>query len=90
MPNFSIVSFTLLGSEFKSNPKYSKISALPDIPDIERFPCLATFPPAPAITNDAVVEMLNVFSLSPPVPHTSIILPLQFGDICRAIFFHFV
>jgi len=65
----------LLGSEFKSNPKYSKISALPDMPDIERLPCLATFPPAPAMTNDADVEMLNVLSLSPPVPHTSIIFP---------------
>ena len=51
------------------------MSALPDIPDIERLPCLATFPPAAAITNDAAVEMLNVFSLSPPVPHTSITLP---------------
>ena len=27
--------------------------------------------PAPTITNVAVVEMLNVFSLSPPVPHVS-------------------
>jgi len=75
MPKFSIISFTLLGSEFKSNPKYSKISALPDTPDIERLPCLATFPPAPAITKEAAVEMLNVYNLSPPVPHTSIILP---------------
>ena len=53
-------------------PKYSKMSALPDIPDIDRFPCFATFPPEPAITNDAAVEMLNVCRLSPPVPQTSI------------------
>jgi len=59
MPNFSMVSFTLSGSEFKSNPKYSKISALPDTPDTERFPCLATFPPAPAITKEAAVEMFG-------------------------------
>ena len=62
-------------------PKYSKISALPDTPETERLPCFATYPPDAATTNDAAVEMLNVFILSPPVPHMSIIFFGQFGDI---------
>ena len=41
-------------------------------------------PPAAAITNDAVVDMLNVCRLSPPVPHTSMMVPLLFGETCRA------
>ncbi len=32
---------------------------------------MATFAPAPAATNAAPVEMLNVAELSPPVPHVS-------------------
>ena len=60
------------------------MSALPETPDIERLPCFATTPPAAAITNEAVVDMLNVCKLSPPVPHTSIIVPLRFGEICNA------
>jgi len=72
---FSKISAIFGGSKFKSYPKYSKTSALPDTPELERLPCFATIPPAAATTKDAVVEMLNVFSLSPPVPHMSIIVP---------------
>ena len=75
IPIFSIISSTTHGSELKSNPKYSKISALPEMPETERFPCFATFPPAPAITKDAAVEILKVCKLSPPVPQTSIKFP---------------
>ena len=75
IPNFSIISSATHVSDCRLKPKYSKISALPEIPDTERFPCFATLPPAPAITNDAAVEMLNVYRLSPPVPQTSIKLP---------------
>ena len=60
IPNFSIISVTLSGVEFKSYPKYSKISALPDTLETDRFPCFATTPPAAATTNAAVVDMLNV------------------------------
>jgi len=35
--------------------------------EIDRLPCLATRAPAPAITNAAIVEMLNVEQPSPPV-----------------------
>ena len=38
---------------------------------MDRFPCLATFTPAPATTNEAAVEILNVPRASPPVPHIS-------------------
>ena len=52
-------------------PRDSKASALPDDPEIALFPCFATFIPAPATTNATAVEILNVFSPSPPVPHVS-------------------
>jgi len=35
------------------------------------LPCFATWTPAPATTNAATVEMLNVPAQSPPVPHVS-------------------
>ncbi len=53
-------------------PNASSTSALPTFPEIARFPCLATFAPAPANTIAATVEMLNVPAPSPPVPTISI------------------
>jgi len=38
----------------------------------ERLPCFATAAPAPAATNAAAVETLNVEIAPPPVPHVSI------------------
>src|SRR5438034_7467586 len=52
-------------------PSASRTSALPDFDDTERLPCLAPRAPAPAATNTAAVEMLNVCDASPPVPTTS-------------------
>src|SRR2546422_3162655 len=52
-------------------PSASSTSALPDFDDTERLPCLATRAPAPAATNMAAVEILNVCEASPPVPTTS-------------------
>ena len=43
----------------------------PAAEETARLPCLATGTPAPATTNAVVVEMLNVCSPSPPVPHVS-------------------
>ena len=40
--------------------------------DTDLLPCLATVMPAPAATNEATVEILNVPEPSPPVPHISI------------------
>jgi hypothetical protein len=52
-------------------PSASRTSALPDFDETDRPPCLATRAPAAAATNAAVVEMLKVCDLSPPVPHVS-------------------
>jgi hypothetical protein len=49
----------------------SRISALPHRDENERLPCLAMRTPAPAATRAAAVEMLNVVSVPPPVPHVS-------------------
>ena len=46
MPVFSIASETLAGLESKSNPIYSRKSALPQNPEKDLFPCLATLIPA--------------------------------------------
>ncbi len=52
-------------------PSASSTSALPDLLDTERLPCLATLAPAAAATNAAAVEILKVCALSPPVPQVS-------------------
>ena len=52
-------------------PSASSTSALPDLLDTLRLPCLATFAPAAAATNIDAVEMLNVCAPSPPVPTMS-------------------
>ena len=52
-------------------PKASSTSAVPDLLLTLRLPCLATLAPAPAATNMAVVEILNVWVPSPPVPTMS-------------------
>ena len=53
-------------------PKASKTSAAPDLLETPLLPCFATLHPAAAATNADVVEILNVFALSPPVPTISI------------------
>src|SRR5579871_1922794 len=52
-------------------PNASSTSALPDLLETARPPCLATGAPAAATTNAAAVEMLKVCEASPPVPTTS-------------------
>ena len=49
------------------------ISADPDFELIERFPCLATIAPALAAIIAALVEILRVPLISPPVPQVSIV-----------------
>ena len=48
-----------------------RASAAPDFEETEPPPCFATRPPAAAITNIEVVEILNVRAPSPPVPTIS-------------------
>ena len=52
-------------------PSASSTSAEPAEDDAARFPCLTILAPAPAHTREAMVEMLTVFCLSPPVPTMS-------------------
>ena len=52
-------------------PRCSSTSADPQRELIERLPCFATCTPAPATTNAAAVETLNVPEASPPVPQVS-------------------
>src|SRR6266446_476226 len=59
------------GVRARFTPSASSTSALPDLLETERPPCLATFAPAAAATNAAAVDMLNVCAPSPPVPQVS-------------------
>ena len=75
------------GSEMLT-PSALRRSALPLRLETERLPCFATVTPAPAATSDARVEMLNVPSPSPPVPHMSIACgssALTFTDFSRIV-----
>ncbi len=52
-------------------PSASRTSALPHWLEAPLLPCLAIFMPPPAATKAAAVEILKVFSPSPPVPTIS-------------------
>src|SRR5436305_1540234 len=69
-PTVSMHSATAPGSRSMRAPRASSTSAEPHLPVAERFPCFATTQPAPAATNAAVVETLNV-GRPPPVPAVS-------------------
>ena len=62
----------LVGVAAMLTPRAVSTSDEPDFDEMARFPCLATFSPAPAATKPTAVEMFNVCSPSPPVPQTSI------------------
>ena len=70
-PTSSIERATCSGVSAILTPSASSTSALPDLLETERPPCLATLAPAAAATNAAAVEILNVCALSPPVPQVS-------------------
>ena len=53
-------------------PNASRQSAVPHLDEAARLPCFATFKPPAAATKEAVVEMLKLWALSPPVPTMSI------------------
>src|SRR5439155_219820 len=57
-------------------PSSRRTSALPDLLDTARFPCLTTGMPVPATTRAAAVLMLKVPLSSPPVPQVSSTGPL--------------
>ena len=51
---------TCSGNTFTLTPKASSTSALPQVDDTERPPCLATLAPAAAATNALTVDTLKV------------------------------
>src|SRR5437588_1244572 len=69
-PTVSMHSATAAGSRSIRAPSASSTSAEPQRLVAERLPCFATLQPAPAATNAAVVETLNV-GRPPPVPAVS-------------------
>jgi hypothetical protein len=66
----SACSITSTGTSI-CTPSASRTSALPLNEVNDRLPCLAMRTPAPAASSAAAVEMLNVTSAPPPVPHVS-------------------
>ena len=79
-PMLSMQVCTNAGGTARLMPNSSNTSAEPDLLVTERLPCLATATPAPATTKAAAVEILKVFSLSPPVPQVSMMCAAAWGD----------
>src|SRR3546814_7457658 len=71
MPVCSMQRATCSGVRSITAPNASSTSALPDLLDTLRLPCLAIRHPAAAATNIDAVEILNVCAPSPPVPTMS-------------------
>ena len=71
MPQRWIDCATCSGCSSMLAPRASSTSALPELEDTLRLPCLATRAPAAAATNIEQVEMLKVCEPSPPVPTMS-------------------
>src|SRR5512137_1155683 len=71
MPTCWTHSSTISGGASMLTPIVSSTSALPQLLETARLPCLATVRPAAATTKAAVVEMLKVLRPSPPVPQVS-------------------
>ena len=71
MPAFSKSSTHFFGLCWIFTPSASRQSAVPHWEEAARFPCFATLTPPAAVTSAAVVEMLKLCALSPPVPTIS-------------------
>ena len=71
IPTSSRISPILSGVRLMSTPSASSTSALPLREVNDRLPCFAIGTPAPAATNAAAVEILNVVTVPPPVPAVS-------------------
>ena len=64
-------SITACSSSGSGMPRHSSTSALPDLLETERLPCLTTRAPAAAASRPAPVDRLRLSELSPPVPTES-------------------
>ena len=71
MPVSSIQRAIAAGVSVSGTPSASSTSALPDLLETLRLPCLLTRAPHAAATNMLQVEMLKVCEPSPPVPTMS-------------------
>ena len=71
MPTSAMHCAMAAGERLMWMPSCSITSALPDLLETLRPPCLAVLAPAAAATNMAQVEMLKVPAPSPPVPTMS-------------------
>src|SRR6476661_6182484 len=71
MPASASVAAIAVGLVSMTTPSASSTSALPERDVNDRLPCFATRTPMPAASSAAAVEMLNVVSVPPPVPHVS-------------------
>ena len=71
IPASSATSATRSDGSVSATPSASRTSAEPDLEEAARLPCLTTRTPAPAMTNEDIVEMLTVLARSPPVPTMS-------------------
>ncbi|MPM59495.1 hypothetical protein SDC9_106339 [bioreactor metagenome] len=69
---FSKISTLCSTGMFILTPSASNTSAAPHLLVAALFPCLATGTPAADTTMDEIVDILNEFDLSPPVPTISI------------------
>src|SRR5216683_3186053 len=85
MPASSMHLATPSGCRSIFTPSCSRTSADPHIDEAARFPCLATRAPHAAETIAASVEMLNVASPSPPVPHVSSSAPSTWIGVATAL-----
>src|SRR5262245_19118105 len=91
MPISPMASPMRSGGTFRFTPSASITSAEPQPELNERLPCLATRTPAPATTNAAALETLNVPLTSPPVPQVSTRAPsgarpeLKMGSAYRSM-----
>ena len=71
MPASSSARVAISTGASSCTPSCSSTSALPHCDVNERLPCFAMRTPAPAASSAAAVEMLNVGTAPPPVPHVS-------------------
>src|SRR5688500_9363159 len=71
MPASSSARETRSTGASSDTPSCSSTSALPHCVVNDRLPCFAMRTPAPAASSAAAVEMLNVGTAPPPVPHVS-------------------
>mmetsp|Transcript_10499 Transcript_10499/g.32098 ORF Transcript_10499/g.32098 Transcript_10499/m.32098 type:complete len:329 (-) Transcript_10499:91-1077(-) len=83
IPARSMQRATPAGDRLRGIPTASNTSADPDLLEMDRLPCFATFAPEAAAAIAAIVEMFTVSAPSPPVPTISSTSGSVFTGIIR-------